>query len=59
MISHSTKFDLDKKSVSIRQNEVLKIKIPFTLQKLLPLLRNERIEDNWFISNQKNGVYQQ
>ena len=59
MISRSTKFDLDKKSVSIRQNEVLKIKIPFTLQKLLPLLRNERIEDNWFISNQKNGVYQQ
>ena len=59
MISRSTKFDLDKKSVSIRQNEVLKIKIPFTLQKLLPLLRNERIEDNWFIPNQKNGVYQQ
>ena len=59
MISRSTKFDLDKKSVSIRQNEVLKIKIPFTLQELLPLLRNERIEDNWFISNQKNGVYQQ
>ena len=59
MISRSTKFDLDKKSVSIRQNEVLKIKIPFTLQKLLPLLRNERTEDNWFIPNQKNGVYQQ
>ena len=28
-------------------------------EKLLPLLRTEKIEENWFTPNFKNGVHQQ
>ena len=63
MFSTSTKYalkkrTLDRKSVSLaRMKHSIKNLFPLA-GKLLPLLGMEKIEENWFTPNLKNGVHQ-